>query len=108
MSSGSGRPRRGASLRRLGVLLLILFALGALVLEQSQLLHLHKDESPALYNEQHLLAALLATPSSGVPLPDATGIAFLAVLAGFVVLLDGPPPRVSVLRHAAPRAPPAR
>jgi hypothetical protein len=104
----SPRPHPSPTVRRVASVLLIAFALGGLIVENSQLLHLHKGESAGLYNEQHVLAALLATPSSGVPLPDAPAVAFLAALVGLVALFAGTRPAVSVARHAAPRAPPAR
>lgn len=108
MTSVRRGPRRTVSLQRLGALLLIAFALCALVVEQSQLLHVHRDESPGLYNEQHLLAALLATPSSGVPLADASSLAFLVTLVGLVALLTDVRVGVPVMGHAASRAPPTR
>jgi hypothetical protein len=95
-------------LRGLASLLIVACALGGLALESSQPLHLHQDPNTGLYNEQHVLAALLAAPSAGVPLPELPGAALLAVLAGLVTLRDGAPPSASVRRYAAPRAPPAR
>ena len=102
--SSSFRP----ILQGLAALLIVACALGGLALESSQPLHLHQDASTGLYNEQHVLAALLAAPSAGVPLPDVPGVAFLAVLAGLVALRDGAPLLAPVPRYAAPRAPPAR
>lgn len=102
------RLRRFPMALRLVALLLMGFAAGGLVVEPTQLLHLHKDESPGVYNEQHVLATLLGTPSSGVPLPEASILAFLVALIGLVTHRDGERLGVPVRQHAAPRAPPAR
>ena len=107
----SFRPRRPPgilSLQRLAPLLLIAFALGAVIIEQNRPLHFHTSESPGLYNEQHLLAALLASPSSGVPLPDSSSLAFLVALVGLVVLPAPTGAPEPVVWNAAPRAPPTR
>ena len=106
--SPSGRPRRFPMLQRVAVLVFIALTLGGLVVEQSRLLHVHKAESAGLYNEQHVLAALLAAPSGGAPVPGATALAFLVALVGVVALLRGPHLGAPVRRHAAPRAPPVR
>jgi hypothetical protein len=103
-----GRPRRSSTLQRVVALLVIALALGGLIVEQSQLLHVHKGESAGLYNEQHVLAALLAAPSGGAPLPDAPALAFLVALVGLIALLLFWWGGVPAPRHAAPRAPPAR
>ena len=96
-------------LRQLSLLALVVLTLGALVLEDAQLLHLHGgDRQAGLYNEQHVLATLFATSSSGAPLPTAAASALLAVLAGFIALPEDVRRSTSAARHASPRAPPAR
>ena len=96
-------------LRQLTLLALFVLTLGALVLEDAQLLHLHGgDRQAGVYNEQHVLATLFATSSSGAPLPAAGAAALLAVLAGFIALFEDVRLAASAARHASPRAPPAR
>jgi hypothetical protein len=94
--------------RHLTLLALVALTLGALVLEDAQLLHLHGgDRQAGLYNEQHVLATLFATSSSGAPLP-AVAAALLIVLAGFIGLPEYVRRSSSAARHASSRAPPAR
>ena len=95
--------------RHLTLLALVALTLGALVLEDAQLLHLHGgDRQAGVYNEQHVLATLFATSSSGAPLPTAASAALLVVLAGFIALPEDVRLAASAARHASPRAPPAR
>jgi len=95
-------------LRQVTLLALVALTLGALVLEDAQLLHLHGgDRQAGLYNEQHVLASLFATSSSGAPLPTAAA-ALLIVLAGFIGLPEDVRRSSSAARHASSRAPPAR
>jgi hypothetical protein len=96
-------------LRQLTLLALVALTLGALLLEDAQLLHLHGgDRQAGLYNEQHVLAALFATSSSGAPLPAAAAAALLVILAGFIALPEDVRLAAPAARHAAPRAPPVR
>jgi hypothetical protein len=100
--------RRRSLLVRASLLVLLALALGGLLVENGQVLHVHADESAGLYNEQHVLATLLATLSGGAPLPEAPAAALLAVLAGLIALFEGVRRSVAAARHAAPRAPPVR
>ncbi|HTK90921.1 MAG TPA: hypothetical protein VL948_11760 [Verrucomicrobiae bacterium] len=96
-------------LRHVTLLALVALTLGALVLEDAQLLHLHGgDRQAGLYNEQHVLATLFATSSNGAPVPAATAAALLVVLAGAIALPEDVRLAASAARHAPPRAPPAR
>lgn len=96
-------------LRQLTLLALVALTLGALVLEDAQLLHLHGgDRQAGLYNEQHVLATLFATSSSGAPLPAAAAATLLVVLAGFIALPEGVRLAAFAACHASPRAPPTR
>jgi hypothetical protein len=99
--------RRRPSLVLAAHLVLAALALGGLLVECAQLPHLHGDDTAGLYNEQHVLATLLAT-FSGAALPEAPAATLLAVLAGLVALLEGVRLSVAAPRHAAPRAPPLR
>ena len=72
--------RRRPLLRRVALVAVLALALGALVVESGQVPHLHGDGTAGLYNEQHVFAALF----------------------------EGPLRAVAVVRHAGPRAPPAR
>jgi putative copper export protein len=101
--------RRRSLLARVPLLVLMALALGGVLVENGQLLHVHGgNDGAALYNEQHVLATLLATPSGGAPLPEAPATVLLAVLAGLIVLFEGVKRSVAAARHAAPRAPPVR
>ena len=101
--------RRRSLLARATLLVLVTLALGGVLVENGQLLHVHGGhEGAGLYNEQHVLATLLATPSGGAPLPEAPAAALLAVLAGLIALFEGVPRSAAAARHAAPRAPPVR
>lgn len=96
-------------LRHVTLLALVALTLGALVLEDAQLLHLHGgDRQAGLYNEQHVLATLFATSSNGAPVPAVTAPALLVVLAGAIALPEDVRLAASAARHAPPRAPPAR
>jgi hypothetical protein len=100
--------RRRSLLARATLLVLMALALGGLLVENGHLLHVHGDESTGLYNEQHVLTTLLATPSGGAPLPEAPAAALLAVLAGLIAFFAGVRRSATAARHAAPRAPPVR
>src|SRR4029450_2273987 len=96
-------------LRQLTMLALVALTLGALTVEDAQLLHLHGgDRQAGIYNEQHVLATLFATSSSGAPLPAVAVATLLVVLAGFSALAEGGRLPASAPRRAAPRAPPSR
>ena len=96
-------------LRQLTMLALVALTLGALTVEDAQLLHLHGgDRQAGIYNEQHVLATLFATSSSGAPPPAAAAGALLVLLAGFIALPEDVRLAASAARHASPRAPPAR
>jgi hypothetical protein len=101
------RARRRSSIVLAARLVLAALAVGGLIVESAHLPHLHGDETSGLYNEQHVLATLLATVS-GAALPEAPAAILLAVLAGLVALLEGVRPSVAAARHAASRAPPLR
>jgi hypothetical protein len=101
--------RRRSLLARATLLVLMALALGGLLVENGQLLHLHGgSEGSGLYNEQHVLATVLATPSGGAPLPEAPAAALVAVLAGLIALFEGIRRSVAAALHAGPRAPPVR
>jgi hypothetical protein len=96
-------------LRQLTLLALVALTLGALVLEDAQLLHLHGgDRQAGVYNEQHVLATLFATSSSGAAPPAVAVATLLVVLAGFIALPEDVRLAASAARHASPRAPPSR
>src|SRR4029450_9962261 len=90
-------------LRQLTMLALVALTLGALHVEGAQLLHLHGgDRQGGIFTEQHVLATLFATSSSGAPLPAAAAGALLGLLAGFIALPEDVRPAASA-RRAAPR-----
>ena len=95
-------------LRRVALVAVLALALGALVVESGQVPHLHGDGTAGLYNEQHVFAALLGTLSGVATLPAAPVTAPIALLVGLVALFESPLRAVAVVRHAGPRAPPAR
>src|SRR4029450_13338095 len=99
-------------LRQLTMLALVALTLGALTVEDAQLLHLHGGARQAgLYNEQPVLATLFATSSSGAPLPAAAAGALLILLAGFLALpadVRLPAPAARPAPHRAARSRPAR
>jgi hypothetical protein len=95
------RPSR----RRLPTIALVVFALGlgALLLQDGSLSHVH--DRPGVYNHDHDLT-LLATRGGGAPLPDgAPPISFLPDIAAEPERVLARP-AASPLRYSAPRAPP--
>jgi hypothetical protein len=92
------RPRRPTI-----ALAVFALAVGALLLQDGSLPHLH--DRPGVFNHDHDLS-LLATRGGGAPLPDgAPPISFLPDIAaepGRVLAR----PAASPLRYSAPRAPP--
>src|SRR4029450_9850155 len=96
-------------LRQLTMLALVALTLGALHVEGAQLLHLHGgDRQGGIFTEQHVLATLFATSSSGAPLPAAAAGALLVLLAGFIALPEDVRLPPAPGGHAPPRAPPGR
>jgi hypothetical protein len=100
----------GASLaapRSLGLVLLLAAALVALLVEGGQIRHVHESDSPALYNEQHVVQGLAAL-TNAAPLPEAAAAAYLLIVVATAAVVEALRLAVPAARHAAPRAPPVR
>ena len=106
MSSRAHRFSRTAP-RRLGLVVLLAVALVALLVEGSQLRHVHEGDTPGLYNEQHVVQGLAAL-THAAPLPDAPAAAYLLIVVASAAVVEVLRLAVPAARHAAPRAPPAR
>lgn len=97
-------PSRCATARR-GALLILMVV--ALLLEGSQPLHLHVDDTPGFYNETHVLSSL-ARANGDAPLPGPAAATWVAIVAGKP--LDPAAATVEAQNHSHtnPRAPPLR
>ena len=106
MSSRAHRLSRTVP-RRLGLVVLLAIALVALLVEGSQLRHVHEGDTLGLYNEQHVVQGLAAL-THAAPLPDAPAAAYLLIVVATAAVVEALRLAVPAARHAAPRAPPAR
>ena len=94
--------RRGRAV--VTALLLVLVCLAGAP-ETSPPLHLHEADTAGLYNEEHVLG----NPDSvrgGLPLPDARGALFIALVAGACLTAGGARLTAPSLDLAESRAPP--
>lgn len=89
---------------RRSAMLLVGFAMAALVLEGASLPHLHDE--PGWHNQEHDLGLFVALAAAGPATAPSTPV--LLVPSGRVSLPAIPPPLARPWRHQAPRAPPTR
>ena len=106
MSSRAHRFSRTVP-RRLDLVVLLAVALVALLVEGSQLRHVHEGDTLGLYNEQHVVQGLAAL-TNAAPLPDAPAAGYLLIVVATAAVVEALRLAVPAARHAAPRAPPAR
>ena len=105
MTRRPGRSSRRRPRAAVTALLLALVCLAAGAPETSPPLHLHEADTAGLYNEEHVLG----NPDSvrgGLPLPDARGAVFIALVAGACLTAAGARLSAPALDLAESRAPP--
>jgi hypothetical protein len=89
--------------RHIAVFLAVVLALGAI--GACQPLHLHSGDTPGLFNEEHILAALDSI-TGDVPLSGHGPADGLELARSKAQLPDSPRPDRAIARHVGSRAPP--